>query len=139
MTDRNDITSKRQEIVAKLTQARLEKGLSQAQLADLLGVTRQAISKWESDLTSPDTLRLIKLADVLDTEVEYLATGNKTVYQSPPVVVNVVEKVDRVVEKVIEKPRIHRVVRIKYRQNPFTLLLISLAAFAIGVLIGLIL
>ena len=45
MTDRNDITSKRQEIVAKLTQARLEKGLSQAQLAEMVGTQRSNICR----------------------------------------------------------------------------------------------
>ena len=55
----------------RISLLRQEQGLSQAQLAGLLDVSRQAVSKWESDQSSPDTLRLIKLADVLNTEVEY--------------------------------------------------------------------
>ena len=59
----------------RITTLRKKKNLSQLQLADQLEVSRQAVSKWEKDLSSPDTLNLIKLADILDTEVEYLATG----------------------------------------------------------------
>lgn len=115
---------------------RTEKGLSQGQLADELGVSRQAVSKWENDKTSPDTRNLIQIAEVLDTEVEYLATGIHPVYQSPPVVVNVTEKVDKVVDRVVEKPVIKRVVRIKYRQNPLLLALVGILAFLLGIGIG---
>ena len=94
---------------------RTQQKLSQGQLAEALDVSRQAISKWENDQTSPDTLHLIKLADVLDTEVEFLATGRKPVYEEPPIILNMVKKVDRVVEveKVVEKPVVRRVVRVK--------------------------
>lgn len=99
----------------RITQLRTQKKLSQGQLAEALDVSRQAISKWENDQTSPDTLHLIKLADVLDTEVEFLATGRKPVYEEPPIILNMVKKVDRVVEveKVVEKPVVRRVVRVK--------------------------
>ena len=58
----------------RITDLRKRKNLSQGQLASLLEVSRQAVSKWENDSASPDTLRLIRLADVLSTDVEYLAT-----------------------------------------------------------------
>lgn len=120
----------------RISTLRKERELSQGQLAELLGVSRQAVSKWESDKTSPDTINLIRIADVLDTEVEYLATGNKPVYQSPPVVVNVLEKVDRVVEKVVEKPVIRKVVRYRYRQDPVLLIILSAVCLVIGFLLG---
>ena len=115
---------------------RQEKSLSQAQLASSMEVSRQAVSKWESDRSSPDTIKLIKLAEVLDTEVEYLATGRKPVYESPPINVTLVKKVDKVIEKVVEKPVIHRVVRVKYRRNPLELLAVGVAAFVLGLLLG---
>ena len=62
----------------RITDLRKGKNLSQGQLASLLEVSRQAVSKWENDTASPDTLRLIQLADVLSTDVEYLATGKKS-------------------------------------------------------------
>lgn len=120
----------------RIIQLRHEKNLSQGQLADQLGVSRQAVSKWENDTASPDTLRLIRLADALDTEIEYLATGRKPVYQPAPVVVNVAEKVDRIVERVVEKPVIRKVVRVKYLRNPMEFLLLGGACFLLGVLIG---
>ncbi len=123
----------------RITDLRKEKMLSQGQLADQLGVSRQAVSKWENDQTSPDTLNLIKLCDILDTEVEYLATGTKPEYLPAPVVVNVSEKVDRIIERVVEKPVIHRVVRVQYRQNPVYLGIFGGIGLLLGILIGMML
>ena len=83
----------------RITQLRNRKNMSQGQLAQTIGVSRQAISKWENDQSSPDTIHLIKLSDILDTKVEYLATGRKPVYEEPPIVLNMVKKVDKIVEK----------------------------------------
>lgn len=120
----------------RITQLRTEKKISQGQLAGALDVSRQAISKWENDQSSPDTIHLIKLADVLDTEVEYLATGRKPVYEEPPIVLNMVKKVDRVVERVVEKPVIRKVVRIKYRRNPLEYILIAVLSLVVGFILG---
>lgn len=120
----------------RIIQLRKEQDMSQGQLADLIGVSRQAVSKWENDTASPDTLKLIRLADVLGTEIEYLATGKKPVYLPAPVVVNVSEKVDRIVERVVEKPVIKRVVRVKYRNDPMMLALAGAAGLIIGLVIG---
>ncbi len=115
---------------------RQEKNLSQGQLAHQLSVTRQAVSKWEQDLSSPDTLNLVRLADALDTEVEYLATGNKPVYLPAPVVVKLEQSVDRIVERVVEKPVIKKVVRIRYRNNPVSILLAGILGVALGLVLG---
>ena len=121
----------------RITELRNEKNLSQGQLAELLDISRQAVSKWENDKTSPDTLNLIRLADVLDTEIEYLATGKKPVYLPAPVVVNVSEKVDKIVERVVEKPVIKKVVRIRYRNDPVVLTITGIAGAVLGLIIGL--
>lgn len=122
----------------RISGLRREKKLSQGQLAEALDVSRQAISKWENDQSSPDTLHLVKLADVLDTEVAYLATGVKPVYEEAPIVVNMVKKVDKVVEveKVVEKPVIRRIVRVKYRRNPLEYFILGLICFLLGLVIG---
>lgn len=119
---------------------RSEAGLSQDSLARLAGVSRQAISKWENDLSSPDTIHLIKLADILNTEVEYLATGKKPVYEHP-IVVNMVKTQDKIVEveKVVEKPVIKRVIRTKYRRNPLEFFAVGFVSFVIGFIFGLLL
>lgn len=120
----------------RIIQLRNQKNMSQGHLAQTLGVSRQAISKWENDQSSPDTLHLIKLADILDTDVEYLATGRKPVYEEPPIVLNMVKKVDKVVEKVVEKPVIRKVVRVKYLRNPLEYALIGIASLVVGFILG---
>lgn len=124
----------------RITELRTRKNLSQGDLASALSVSRQAISKWENDQSSPDTIHLIQLADLLDTEVAYLATGIKPVYEEAPIVVNLVKKEDRVVEveKVVEKPVIRRIVRVKYRRNPLEYLALGIVCFVLGLLLGVI-
>lgn len=122
----------------RIIELRTQKNLSQGELASALSVSRQAISKWENDQSSPDTIHLIQLADLLDTEVAYLATGIKPVYEEAPIVVNLVKKEDRVVEveKVVEKPVIRRVIRVKYRRNPLEYLILGIVCFVLGLLLG---
>lgn len=62
---------------------RREKKLSQEWVAEKLNVSRQAVSKWENDLSTPDMDNLIALAKLLDTDVEYLATGELTEDMEP--------------------------------------------------------
>ena len=122
----------------RITELRTRKNLSQGEMASALSVSRQAISKWENDQSSPDTIHLIQLADLLDTEVAYLATGVKPVYEEAPIVVNLVKKEDRVVEveKMVEKPVIRRIVRVKYRRNPLEYLALGIVCFVLGLLLG---
>ena len=123
----------------RITQLRNQKNMSQGQLAQTIGVSRQAISKWETDQSSPDTIHLIQLSDILDTDVEYLATGRKPVCEEPPIVLNMVKKVDKVVEKIVEKPVIRKVVRIKYRRNPIEYGLVGIGSLVVGFILGAIL
>lgn len=60
------------EIANKLLQLRKEKGLSQEQLAQELGISRQAVSKWERAEASPDTDNLIQLAKLYDISLDEL-------------------------------------------------------------------
>ena len=117
---------------------RKEKALSQGQLAEIVGVSRQAVSKWESGQNSPDTIKLIHLADILDTDVEYLATGRKTPKEEPPIILNMVKKVDKIVEveKIVEKPVVKRIVRIKYRRNPIEFWAVGIIGFFLGLVFG---
>lgn len=123
----------------RILSLRKERGVSQVELAKMLDVSRQAVSKWENNQSAPDTAKLIQLADALDTEVAYLATGVMPVYESPPIVVNMVEKVDqiKVVEKVIEKPVLRRIERIKYLRNPIEFILLGIGCFILGLVVGL--
>lgn len=144
----------------RITDLRKKENLSQGQLASLLEVSRQAVSKWENDQSSPDTLKLIRLADVLRTDVEYLATGRVTEVKTEQIIVKVpeiqekivektvekpviqyveklVEKpVIRTVEKLVEKPVIKRVIRVKYLRNPFEFAAFGVICFLLGILAG---
>lgn len=72
MTDSNSIIRKRQEIVSKLTQARLEKGLSQAQLAEMVGTQRSNICRIENGDQNLSLDLLIKITDALGKDVSVL-------------------------------------------------------------------
>ena len=120
----------------RITTLRKEKDISQAELAKRLSVSRQAVSKWEQGTSTPDTERLIQLAEILDTEVEYLATG---VHPEPgSVVLNVVETVERVEEKVVVKEVIRHVRRKPVKKNPIDYWIVGGAGFVLGILVGLI-
>ena len=141
----------------RISQLRQENNISQLQLAEALGLSRQAISKWENDQTAPDTINLIRLADVLNTEVEYLATGKKPIY-TYPVIVDKVKTVEKIVEvekvikvpetitverivhvpQVVEKPVIKIKYRTKFMRNPLEFLILGIVCLAIGIAIGLI-
>jgi len=56
----------------KLKEARKNANLTQEQLADVLGVSRQAITKWESDKGLPDIENLKHIASILNTSIDYL-------------------------------------------------------------------
>ena len=55
-----------------LFQARKEAGLSQEQVAEKLGVSRQTISKWETNETIPDIFQAKKLAVIYDVSLDKL-------------------------------------------------------------------
>lgn len=56
----------------KIMVLRKKAGLSQEQLAEKLGVSRQAVTKWESNDTIPDTTNMRQLADLFGTSVDQL-------------------------------------------------------------------
>ena len=144
----------------RITELRKSQNISQGDLAKSMGVSRQAVSKWENGLTSPDTVNLIQLAEVLETDVEYLATGRNTVLRRPPVVINSVEYVDRIIEKPVikyvekpiekpvrvieyierpvikEVPVIKKVTRTRYKRNIAEYIILSTISLLLGLLIG---
>ncbi len=140
----------------RITELRKQQNLSQGQLAKALGISRQAVSKWETDQTMPDSAKMIHLADVLDTDIEYLTTGRRNFARRPPVVINTVETVEKVVEKpviqVVEKtvekivevpvveyvdrPVIRKVYRKQLIRSPIEFAICGIVCFLVGLLIG---
>ena len=56
----------------KLAEARKKQNLTQEQLAERLGVTRQAVSRWESDTAYPETDKIVRMAQILEVSCDYL-------------------------------------------------------------------
>jgi transcriptional regulator with XRE-family HTH domain len=119
-----------------VAERRKELKMTQKDLAAKIQVTDKAVSKWEKGQSSPDTVKLIQLAELFDVEVEYLATGIKPEPKS--VVLNVVETVERVEEKVVVKEVIRHVKRKPVKKNPIDYWIVGGAGFVLGLLIGLI-
>ena len=67
----------------RIAALRREKGLKQDELAEKLGVSAQAVSKWENDQTCPDISLLPSLAKTLGVSVDELLSGKQ---ESAPVV-----------------------------------------------------
>lgn len=57
---------------AKLAECRRSKGFTQEELANRLGVTPQALSKWEKGLSSPDVTMVCAICELLDISADYL-------------------------------------------------------------------
>ena len=58
-------------ISEKIMSLRKQYGWSQEELADLVGVSRQSVSKWESATSMPDIQKIIKLSEVFGVSVDY--------------------------------------------------------------------
>ena len=61
----------------RIAMLRRQRGLKQDDLANTLGVSAQAVSKWENDQTCPDISLLPKLAELLEVSVDELLSGKK--------------------------------------------------------------
>ena len=138
----------------RISELRKSCGLSQLELSRQMEVSRQAVSKWETDQASPDASNLIRLSEILDTDIEYLTTGRRTFGRRPPVVIKTTEIVEKVIEKpviqetiverivekpvvqIVEKPVTKKIYRTKYVRNPMELVLVGVICFVAGVLTG---
>lgn len=55
----------------KIFKLRKEKGFSQEVLAEKLGTTRQAVSKWENNQGFPETEKLMQLSNIFEVSVDF--------------------------------------------------------------------
>ena len=63
---------KKQTLGIMISSLRKEKGMTQLELAEKMGVTDKAVSKWERDLSFPDINSIPKLAEIFDVSVDDL-------------------------------------------------------------------
>lgn len=64
-------------IADRIQSLRKTKGISQEELADQIGVSRQAISKWESDQSCPEVDKIILLSDYFGVTTDFLLKGTE--------------------------------------------------------------
>lgn len=139
----------------RIIELRKKHNMSQLDLAEAVGVTRQAVSKWENNLATPEPSKIILLSEILDTDLEYLTTGRETIHRCPPRLITVDRIVEKPVEVIVEKPVyiekvvrqevpvevektvVRKVYRTKYVDNTFASIILAAGCFLIGLLIGL--
>ncbi|MDD3347129.1 helix-turn-helix transcriptional regulator [Oscillibacter sp.] len=82
------------EFSEKLMDLRRRAGLSQEQLAQRLGVTRQSVSKWESGCAMPELVKLIALSDMFSVSLDDLVRGQSPEKQESVDTTRLEEKID---------------------------------------------
>ncbi|MCL2828856.1 MAG: helix-turn-helix domain-containing protein [Oscillospiraceae bacterium] len=65
-------------IADRIQHLRKTKGISQEELADKIGVSRQSVSKWESEQSLPDIDKVIILSDFFEVTTDYILKGIET-------------------------------------------------------------
>ncbi|MEA4920309.1 MAG: helix-turn-helix transcriptional regulator [Clostridiaceae bacterium] len=75
-------------IADRIQNLRKVKGISQEELADKVGVSRQAVSKWESEQSVPDIDRVIAMSEYFDVTTDYILRGIEGQKQANEKVVN---------------------------------------------------
>ena len=112
----------------RIAKCRKTKNLSQEYVAEQLDVTRQAVSKWETDVNVPDTQNFIKLARLFGTTVEYLACGDEAVDSISREKVNASNNdnfAETIIEKTKKKPK---------KEKGIVIRLLGLFIFALGIM-----
>ena len=66
----------------RILELRKQKGISQEALADKLGVSRQAISKWESEQSTPELDKIVLMSDFFEVSTDYLLKGIEPVSEN---------------------------------------------------------
>ena len=108
----------------KLFELRKEKNLSQEEVADKLNVTRQTVSKWETNQSTPDFDKIVPLCELFGISTEELLTGKK-----PDI--NTVQKQEEKQEEAEEKIPTKEEVRRKSAEVVSTSVFIYVVAIAL--------
>lgn len=66
----------------RLTELRIKNNMTQEEFAEYMCVTRQSVSKWETDKTYPDVEKLIKIAELYNVTLDYLVRGQEVIEET---------------------------------------------------------
>ena len=86
------------DLADRLQDLRKKANYSQEQVADLLGISRQAISKWESGQGKPELDNIIKLTEIYNVSADYIKSGQD---HTPPVVQHPKRELSHTAQKTI--------------------------------------
>lgn len=92
--------------IVKLRATHKPKKLSQEELGKLCGVSKSAVSQWESGATDPDLKTLLSLKEKLDFSLDWLLTGKGepgATYKNDPLMDHVIETMRTMRKKDVEK------------------------------------
>lgn len=92
----------------KLYELRKEKKLSQEEVADKLNVTRQTVSKWETNQSTPDFDKVLPLCELFGISADELLSGNRKDNENENVKEENKEEVKTEEEKTLSKQEIRR-------------------------------
>ncbi len=84
----------------KIAKQRKELNFTQEQLAEILGVSRQSVSKWESDIAFPETEKLIEMGKLFDCSMDYLLKEEITEKDGEQII-GLTKKVEEISRKVM--------------------------------------
>ena len=111
----------------RIKTCRQSAGLSQEKMAELVGVSRQAVTKWESGQTAPSTENLFRLAEILGTTVDFLLTEEEKIGPTPAEQIYYLYKLEQ------EQKATLRAARCKARlRESFFALLVYLLIYLLG-------
>ena len=75
----------------RIRQLRLAKGLTLQQVGNAFGISRSSVAAWESGISKPDTSKLVKLAEVLDSSIEYLLDSQDSLIHTDSLILQSLE------------------------------------------------
>ena len=89
------------DIGSKIKAARIEKKLTQEQVAELLGVSRQTISNWENEKSYPDIISVIELSSLYSISLDDLLKGDERMMEHLEESTNVVKSNQKLIGAII--------------------------------------
>ncbi len=92
----------------RIQKLRKDNNHSQEQLAEALAISRQAISKWESNQGQPEINNIIKLAEIYNTTTDYILLGKEEIKENIKENIKEDIKEDIKEEPVIEQTKINK-------------------------------